>query len=241
MSQSSPLPSAQIPAAQITHYPDPERAEVLLRLGDEITEMSAHLDAGTYQMLQLIGRFDEQGGWHGTGILSCAHWLNWRCGLNLGAAREQVRVARALPGLPKISHAFREGRVSFSKVRAMTRVATAANEDVLLDVALGGTASHVERQVRIYRHIKRADALQLENLRHTQRELTWFEDDDGSWVFKGRFTPEQGALIKKALDAAMDQLFVEQKNVPEEVSANGMVRPVLRVTGSVTIGFLDST
>jgi hypothetical protein len=170
-------------------------------------------------MLQLIGRFDEQGGWHGTGILSCAHWLNWRCGLNLGAAREQVRVARALPGLPKISAAFREGRVSFSKVRAMTRVATATNEDVLLDVALGGTASHVERQVRIYRHIKRCDALQLENLRHTQRELTWFEDDDGSWVFKGRFTPEQGALIKKALDAAMEQLFVEQKNVPDDVSA----------------------
>jgi hypothetical protein len=218
-----------------------QRRSHIEQLEDDITELAAHIDAASFRLLELIGSFDQQRGWHGTGILSCAHWLNWRCGLNLGAAREQVRVARALPGLPKISAAFREGRVSFSKVRAMTRVATAANEDVLLDVALGGTASHVERQVRIYRHIKRADALQLENLRHTQRELTWFEDDDGSWVFKGRFTPEQGALIKKALDAAMDQLFVEQKNVPEEVSANGMVRPVLRVTGSVTIGFLDST
>jgi hypothetical protein len=203
----------------MTHHPDPERAEVLLRLGDEITEMSAHLDAGTYQLLQLIGRFDQQSGWHGTGILSCAHWLNWRCGLNIGAAREQVRVARALPGLPKISAAFRAGRVSFSKVRAMTRVATAANEDVLLAVALGGTASHVERQVSVYRHIKRADALKLENLRHTQRELSWFEDDDGSWVLKGRFTAEQGAVIGKALEAAMDQLFIEQKNVPDDVSA----------------------
>jgi len=58
--------------AQTPSYPDPERAEALLRLGDEITEMSAHLDAGTFQMLQLIGRFDQQGEWHGTGILSSA-------------------------------------------------------------------------------------------------------------------------------------------------------------------------
>ena len=101
----------------------------------------------------------------------------------------------------------------------MTRVATAANEEVLLDVALGGTASHVERQVSIYRHIKRGDALKQEKLRHAQRELNWFEDDDGSWVFKGRFTPEQGALIRKALDAAMEQLFTEQKSVPDDVSA----------------------
>ncbi len=139
--------------------------------------------------------------------------------MNLGAAREQVRVARALPGLPKISHAFRAGRVSFSKVRAMTRVATKDNEDVLLNVALGGAASHVERQVRLYRNIKRGDALKQENLRYAQREMNWFEDDNGSWVFKGRFTPEQGALIRKALDTAMDQLFIEQRNVPDEVSA----------------------
>ena len=80
-------------------------------------------------------------------------------------------------------------------------------------------ASHVERQVSVYRRIKRADALKLENLRHTQRELSWFEDDDGSWVFKGRFTAEQGVVIGKALEAAMEQLFIEQKNIPDDVSA----------------------
>ena len=207
------------PAHKPPSYPDPERAEALLSLGDEITELSAHLDAGTYQLLQLIGRFDQQErlARHGHSFLcplaELALWLESRRCPRTGPG------CRALPGLPKISAAFREGRVSYSKVRAMTRVATAANEDVLLDVALGGTASHVERQVRVYRNIKRSDALKLENLRHTQRELSWFEDDDGSWVFKGRFTPEQGALISKALDAAMEQLFTEQKNVPEEVSA----------------------
>ncbi|MGH8035129.1 MAG: DUF222 domain-containing protein, partial [Lysobacterales bacterium] len=201
-----------------SEFPCPEYFESLERLGDEISELSAHLDAGTYQLLELIGRFDEHGGWHGTGIHSCAHWLNWRCGMNLGAARERVRTARALPGLPLISAAFREGRISYSKARAMTRVATAKNEDALLTVALCGTASHVEKQVRLYRRHQRSEALVNENQRFIQRELTWYVDDDGSWVFKGRFTPEQGALINAALQSAMEQVFQEQKNVSHDVS-----------------------
>lgn len=208
------------PLTRPTEFPCTEYFEALEALGDEITELSAHLDAGTFQLLELIGRFDEHGGWHGTGIHSCAHWLNWRCGMNLGAARERVRTARALPGLPQISAAFREGRISYSKVRAMTRVATAKNEDTLLNVALCGTASHVEKQVRLYRRHQRSEALEKENQRFIQRELTWYVDDDGSWVFKGRFTPEQGALINAALQSAMEALFQEQKNVPDCVSAD---------------------
>jgi len=165
--------------------PDPGHHESLEILGDQITELAAHLDAGTYSLLKLICEFDERNGWSGAGIHSCAHWLNWKCGINLGAARERVRVARALPELPKISAALREGKVSYSKVRAMTRVATAKNEDALLEAARGGTASHVEQQVRLYRKTKRLEALQKENLRHDRRELSWYQDDDGSWVFKG--------------------------------------------------------
>ncbi len=199
--------------------PDSSSSILLSRLADEITQLSAHLDAGTFQLLKLICEFDEREGWGGVGIKSCAHWLNWKCGMNLGAAREKVRVARSLPELPKIRAALREGKVSYPKVRAMTRIATSKNEQALLEVALGGTASHVEQQVRLYRNTKRFEALEDENLRHSQRELSWYQDDDGSWVFKGRFTPEQGALISKALEAAMDQLFKEQKDVPEDVSA----------------------
>ncbi len=138
--------------------------------------------------------------------------------MSMGPARERVRVARALPGLPAISAAFREGRVSYSKVRAMTRVATVKNEKALLQIALGGTASHVETQVRLYRKTKRIEALEEENLRHGHRELSWYIDDDDYWVFKGRFTPEQGALLQKALEAAGDQLFDEQQHVPADVS-----------------------
>ena len=211
--------------------PAGEHSKKLLRLGDNITELAAHLDAGTYQLLTLIGEFDENGGWHGPGIHSCAHWLNWKCGMSIGPARERVRVARALPGLPKISAAFRQGKVSYSKVRAMTRVATPNNEEALLQVAEGGTASHVETQVRLYRKTKRIEALQDENLRHAHRGLNFYVDDDGSWIFKGRFTAEQGALLKSALEAAGDQLFDEQQQVPDEVSAEtSRSQPIDRLT-----------
>ncbi len=204
--------------SQAGYYPDHERVIKLERMADGITELVAHLDAGTFQLLELICEFDQNEGWAGPGIRSCAHWLNWKCGMSMGPARERVRVARALPGLPEISATFRDGRVSYSKVRAMTRVATAENENALLQVALGGTAEHVETQVRLYRQTERIEALEEENLRHGHRELSWYIDDDDYWVFKGRFTPEQGALLQKALEAAGDQLFDEQQHVPEGVT-----------------------
>ena len=215
-----PLPQPQkreLPSSR--SYPDLQHFEDLSRLGDEITEMSAHLTAGTCQLLEMIQIFDEEGGWHGTGINSCAHWLNWRCGMNIGVARERVRVARALPELPKIKATFRLGKVSYSKVRAMTRVATRKNEEVLLNVALHGTASHVETQVRQYRKVKRIEALEKENVHYAKRSLKLYQDNDDFWIMRGRFTPEQGALIAKALDAAKEQMFKEQQQVPDVVAA----------------------
>ena len=94
----------------------------------ELRSLCAHLQAGTYRLLVLIREYDEGEGWAGDGVLSCAHWLNWQCGIGLVAAREKVRVAHALAKLPLISAAFSEGRLSYSKARAMTRVATPANE-----------------------------------------------------------------------------------------------------------------
>src|SRR6185295_6809593 len=121
------------------------------RLADEIAELSAHLDAATHRFLMLIRRFDESGGWARQGALSCAHWLSWRVGLELGAAREHVRVARCLAELPLVDDALRLGRVSYSKVRAVTRVATPATEASLLDMAQSSTASQLERICRSFR------------------------------------------------------------------------------------------
>ncbi len=186
------------------------------QLESQITELSAHIHAATYRLLELIREYDDSHGWTGPGLNSCAHWLNWKCGINLGAAREKVRVAHALKDLPKISDQFRLGEVSYSKVRAMTRVATEMNEEFLLQIARHGTASHVERVVRNYRKVKRIEALELENERHDLRELNWYFDDDGCLVIKGRFSPDQGALIIKSLESAMDSLYEETKDVSAE-------------------------
>jgi len=147
-------------------------------------------------------------------VKSCAHWLNWKCGIDLGAAREKVRVARALELLPEINAAMAEGRISYAKVRAMTRVAEAGNESYLLNIALHGTASHVEDVVRSYRRALDAAELTREAVQQRDQSLWWHTEPDGSMVVRGRLPAEVGALFVRALQAALDSL-----PIPENVSA----------------------
>ena len=183
------------------------------RLGEAIAELAARLHAATYELLVLLRAFDERAGWNG-GFLSCAHWLHWRTGIDLGAAREKIRVARALQSLPLISGAMQRGAISYAKVRALTRVATPENEASLLDLALAGTAAHVERFVRAWRRVDRvADARQAE-AQHLGRTLSTWVDDDGMVVLRGRLTPEVGAVVQRALEAAADRLFREAAEAP---------------------------
>src|SRR5207244_6995542 len=118
----------------------------LQQLGAERAELSAHPDAATARLRELIRDFDARGGWN-TGFCSCAAWLSWRLGLDLGAARERVRVARALGTLPLLAEALARGELSYAKVRGLTRVATPETEERLLAVGRAGTAAHVERIV----------------------------------------------------------------------------------------------
>src|SRR5438552_6678698 len=138
------------------------------RLGDEIAELSAHLDAATARLLELIREFDTRGGWN-TGFRSCAHWLAWRVGMDLGAARERVRVARALGSLPLLTDALGRGELSYAKVRALTRVAMPETEERLLAVGRAGTACHVERIVRGWRRVDRAAEAHQTMQRHKNR------------------------------------------------------------------------
>jgi hypothetical protein len=205
-----------------THAQRIQRQQSLVELGNRLSELAAHLDAGEYRFLVLLEEFHREKAWETLGLGSCAQWLNWRCGMSLGVAREKIRVARALPGLPRISKLFSQGKISYSKVRAMTRVATPKNESALLMVARHGTASHVETQVRLYRRVKRIEVLKKENERHDHRELSWRIDEDGYWVFQGRFTPEQGAVIRKALEKAQEAVFEPES--PEAGDSNETVR-----------------
>ncbi len=187
-------------AATVAHAADTDR------LGDEIARLAAHLHAATYRLLVLIHDFDEREGW-ADGFRSCAHWLSWRTGIAPGAAREKVRVARALASLPRISAAMERGALSFSKVRAMTRVATAENEGELVELAGHATAAHMEKIVHAWRWVDRLDDAEAEQARHESRNLRIHQDDDGMFVVRGRLDPEVGAVLEKALEWAEDQLY----------------------------------
>src|SRR5882724_11814208 len=157
-------------------------------LGDEIAVLSAHLDAATARLLDLIREFDAREGW-GNGFSSCAAWLSWRVGLAPGAAREKVRVARALGTLPRLAQALARGEVSYAKVRALTRVATPETEERLLGVGRAGTAEHVERIVRGWRRVDSTAEARETARRHTSRALHVYRDDDGMVKLRGLTEP----------------------------------------------------
>jgi 5-methylcytosine-specific restriction endonuclease McrA len=190
--------------------PTPERTAALERLGDEIAELSAHLEAATARLLALIREFDARGGWN-TGFRSCAAWLTWRVGLAPGAAREHVRVARALGTLPALAEALARGELSYAKVRALTRVATPETAARLLAVGRAGTAHHVERIVQGWRRVDRLAEAREAARQHAGRALHVYQDEDGTVVLRGRLTPEVGALLLRALDAARETLYQKRR------------------------------
>jgi 5-methylcytosine-specific restriction endonuclease McrA len=185
--------------------------EELDRLGDEIAELSAHLEAATARLLDLIREFDAGGGWS-NGFRSCAAWLTWRVGLAPGAAREHVRVARALGALPRLRQALARGELSYSKVRELTRVATPETEERLLAVGRAGTAEHVERIVRGWRRVDRKAEAREAARQHVSRALHVYPDEDGMVRVRGRLAPEVGALLVQALAAARETLYQRRRD-----------------------------
>src|SRR5437899_11654834 len=109
-------------------------------LEDELATLASHVAAGMCRWLELVGELDRRGNW-GWRTGSCAEWLAWRCALLPRTAREHVRVARRLLELPRVRAAFSRGELSYAKVRALTRVATAGSEEELLELARALTAS----------------------------------------------------------------------------------------------------
>jgi hypothetical protein len=210
------LAISAISASTWAVIPPPPSVVELDRLGDKIAELAAHLDAATAHLLDLIRDFDARGGWN-NGFRSCAEWLAWRIGLSPGAAREHVRVARALGALPTLAHAFASGELSYSKVRELTRVATPEIEARLLKVGRAGTAHHVQRIVRGWRRVDRTAEAREAAVQHARRGLHVYPEEDGTVRLRGRLTPEAGALLLKALAAARDTLYQQRREQAREV------------------------
>ena len=175
-------------------------------LAADICTLAGRINAANHRWLLLIAEFDRRKGWSESSTQSCAHWLNWKCGIAMGAAREKVRVAHALENLPKISAAMESGGLSYSKVREITRVASAETEDYLLMIAEHGTAQHVERLVRAYRRCQEAEELSREQRQQQNRRVSFRYDDDGSLILDCRLPAEVGARVMKALDVAVEEL-----------------------------------
>ena len=189
----------------LANVPGRAAPDELERLGDEIAALSAKVDVSFARLLRLIREFDDRRGWR-NGFRSCADWLAWRVGLDQGAARERVRVARALAGLPRFAEALERGELSYAKVRALTRVATRETEARLLALGRTVTAAQAERIVRGWppngREADRAESRR----RHAARALHVYTDERGMVVIQGRLDPEGGAILLQALTAAQDAL-----------------------------------
>jgi hypothetical protein len=181
-------------------------------LGLEIAELSARLDAATHRLLTCIRQFDEQSGWGEQGAVSCAHWLSWRIGLDLATAREKVRVARALGTLPAIDGALASGKLSYAKVRALSRVATPDNEATLLEMALYATGAQLERLCRSFRNVQMADEGPTPEARSVRRRLL----PGGMVRLEIVLCPDEADLMMRAIERARQ---VEHSEQQPDVSA----------------------
>jgi Domain of unknown function (DUF222) len=199
----------------------------LERLEAVIWEGSANLTAAEHDWLLAVAEFDRRRGWERWEAHSCAHWLSWQVGLDLRAGREKVRVAHALVRFPLISQAMGSGQLSYSKVRAITRIATEATEADLVQLALAGTTNQVERMVSAAR---RADPgpEHREAKQWAQRGMRHEVQPDGSVVITLRLPPEQAASFLSA---------AEQFAPPPEVLPDGTreSRAARRADGAVAM------
>ncbi len=185
-------------------------------LADQIALCAARIDAALHQLLTYIRRFDELKGWAKQGTKSCAHWLSWRIGLGLVAAREKVRVAHALAGLPQTDAALSRGELSYAKVRAITRVATPKNEDLLLHQARGTTGAELERVCAGYRRLAPRQVVATERRTVRRRNL-----DDGLVQIELRLLPDEAERVWQAIAEVRRELASGERRFRGIVRARG--------------------
>ena len=190
-------------------------------LDRNILILCGRINTATYELLVLIREFDERAGWLKWGMQNCAEWLAWRCDFSMTTALEKVRVAHALKWLPAISQGFSTGKLSYSKVRALTRVANRQNENTLLAFALRHSAAHVAERCRELRC--GTDASTDEAARaFANRSLRIRRDRQRSMMTITVELPlDTGELLEKALDKARDDVCLE---IPDLVDTSWSTR-----------------
>ena len=168
-------------------------------LEERLCALAGTLAATEAEFLLLVAELDDRGLWGRPGLRSAAHWLSWRLGMRLGAAREHVRVGHALRELPAIATAFGAGQLSYCKVRALTRVATPATESELLEIGLGTTGAQCEQVVRAWRTVLTAEMSASSQLSRSMRRRT---EANGSVVYTLRVAADDAPVVDAALGLA---------------------------------------
>jgi len=191
------------------------------QLEEAIISLSSRINSSEYELLVLVREFDLRQGWKAYHFNNCAEWLNMKCGIVPGTAREKIRVANALFDLVAISKAFQEGDLSYSKARSLTRVATPQNEERLLEYAIPATALQVENHCRELRNVQRNVSTADANRLHQQRYLSRSLHGDGSMTISVELPKESGDLVMKALELALKELDLDADTFEgEEGTAN---------------------
>jgi len=174
--------------------------EEVIAMGNAIAETAAVIDVATHRFLTQVREFDVLGAWHRAGAVSCAHWLSWRIGMDLKTAREKVRVARSLAELPQIDAALRTGEISYSKVRAMARVATPRNEGDLLTMARNTTGAQLAKICRLKARVNRLENGDPRPIEECKRYVLQHSTDDGMVSIQVRLLPDEAARVMRAFE-----------------------------------------
>ena len=165
-----------------------------------VTRMAAHINVADWRFIKLIAEMNQTCGWQEGGYCNLGNWLDHRCGMGPCAARERIRIGRALARLPRIDAAFRDGALSYSKVRAITRVATPETDAMLLAIAARSSVAQLESLVRTYERVGRDKERVCGEER---RSLSWYYED-GMLVITAAVPADRGALLLKALQKVVD-------------------------------------
>jgi hypothetical protein len=197
------MPSVSLPA--------PDRS--IDELDAAICRLASRIHAVNYELLVLVREFDDRMGFAKWGYSTCAEWLSWRFQISLSAAREKVRTAQALRDLPEISLAFGEGRLSYTKARALTRVAAEHGEDALLRYALDASAPDVEDRCRQIRNVHPDSVHDARRAWEARALSAWRNVARGTLCLRVELPLDVGELVMKAIERAL-----EREEIPDGVA-----------------------
>jgi hypothetical protein len=218
-------------AEQETAPRQPEQAPDTNDMAKQLRLLAQEIETRQADLVMLLAQFDTAQGWRASGAKHCVAWMNVELDICPSLARETLRVAHALIDLPQMTSLFRSGRLGWSKVRALTRVATADNEHALAATSLDMTAGDVVRMVSQYRWRRTLSDIDAENeadqIRHERRGLIWSRSGDGNTVFKLTLPPDTAAQFLRCIERAEEQLLDAEHETIETSRDTGTTEEAL--------------